>query len=144
MIAFFKRIPLGIKLLLISVVPLLFIVFLTIRLQHERQKQVNVFIAFIERIKRNGNIILLIEDLQHERKLSFDHVMNKVGEERLSHQRHKTDSVLSILQKSKDPQIMELNKYTKLGELDSIRIRINNNNISSDAVTNYYSSLIFA
>ena len=143
MIAFFKRIPLGIKLLLISVVPLLFIVFLTIRLQHERQKQVNVFIAFIERIKRNGNIILLIEDLQHERKLSFDHVMNKVGEERLSHQRQKTDSVLSILQKSKDPQIMELNKYTKLGDLDSIRARINNNTISSDAVTNFYSSLIF-
>ena len=143
MIAFFKRIPLGIKLLLISVVPLLFIVFLTIRLQHERQKQVNVFIAFIERIKRNGNIILLIEDLQHERKLSFDHLMDKVGEETLSQQRHKTDSVLNILQKSKDPQIMELNKYTKLGELDSIRIRINNNNISSDAVTNYYSSLIF-
>lgn len=143
MISFFKRIPLGIKLLLISIVPLIFIVFLTIRLQQERQKQVNVFIAFIERIKRNGNIILLIEDLQHERKLSFDHVMNKVGEEALSKQRIKTDSILNILNQSKDPQIMELDRYTKLGSLDSIRNRINNNTIASDAVTNFYSSLIF-
>ena len=143
MISFFKRIPLGLKLLLISIVPLLFIVFLTYQLQHERQKQVNVFIAFIERIKRNGNIILLIEDLQNERKLSFDHVMNKVGEDALLKQRNKTDSVLNILHKSKDPQIMQLDKYTKLADLDSIRNRINNNSISSDAVTNFYSSLIF-
>ena len=143
MISFFKRIPLGIKLLLISIVPLIFIVFLTIRLQHERQKQVNVFIAFIERIKRNGNIILLIEDLQHERKLSFDHVMNKVGEEILAKQRNKTDSILNILNQSKDPQIMELDKYTKLGGLDSIRNKINNNTIASNAVTDFYSSLIF-
>ncbi len=143
MISFFKRIPLGIKLLLISIVPLIFIVFLTIRLQHERQKQVNVFIAFIERIKRNGNIILLIEDLQHERKLSFDHVMNKVGEEILAKQRNKTDSILNILNQSKDPQIMELDRYTKLGSLDSIRNKINNNTIASNAVTDFYSSLIF-
>lgn len=143
MISFFKRIPLGTKLLLISVIPLVFIIFLTNQLQHERQKQVNVFIAFIERMKRNGNIILLIENLQSERKLSFDHVMNKMGTEALINQRNNTDSVLQLLMHTKDPQIMQLDKYTKLGALDSIRNGINNSTIGSDAVTNFYSGLIF-
>ncbi|MBA2498505.1 MAG: nitrate- and nitrite sensing domain-containing protein [Chitinophagaceae bacterium] len=143
MIAFFKRIPLGVKLLLISVIPLLFIVFLAYQLHHEKQKQVNIVVAIIEKIKRNGNIILLIESLQAERKLSFDHVMHRNGEIALSTQRTYTDSVLNLLYQSKDPQIMEFDKYTKLGALDSIRNRISNNEIETDAVTNYYSSMIF-
>ena len=143
MISFFKRIPLGIKLLLISIIPLLLIVFLAYQLHFERQKQVNVIVAYTEKIKRNTKIVKLIEDLQNERKLSYDLLLNKGRENELSLQRKETDSILNILKATADPQILEFHKYTNLESLDSIRTGVNNKTMDNDQVTNFYSSLIF-
>lgn len=143
MISFFKRMPLSIKLLLIGIIPLLLIVYLAYELHFERQKQVNVIVAYTEKIKRNAKIVLLIEYFQNERKLSYDHLLNKGKTNELSDLRVKTDSILNILKSTEDPQILEFHKYTNLESLDSTRSGVDNNSMTSDQVTNFYSSLIF-
>src|ERR1700741_2044833 len=90
----FKRLPFPAKLMLIGIVPMIFFIFLSVQLYNERTQKVKLFGSYIDRMHRNADLSRLINNLQAERKYSFDYSLNKTMREQLNHQRPQTDSSL--------------------------------------------------
>lgn len=138
-----NRVPLKAKLLLIAVVPIIFIGFLSIRYYKEKTRNLNLMRAHIERIQQSANITRLIEQLQRERRYSFDYALNKTSRNELIAQRPRTDSIINILVKKHDAHLKEFTLYTSLNKIDSIRNRIDAGLLVPNQVMQFYSGSIF-
>src|SRR5690349_4449737 len=120
---FFRRIPLPVKLMLIGLIPLAFLIYLSLELYQEKAEKVAVLKGYIQHINQSANINLLIDELQTERKLSFDYAMKKKGNDLLLRQRPLTDSVINLLKKSNDDALTNFTEYTFLKDLPDIRAK---------------------
>lgn len=140
---FVKRLPLQTKLLLIAIVPILFIGFLTIRLYNEKTKNLEVINSYLTRMRHSAVITRLIDQLQMERGLSFDYVLQPTNPQALLAQRLATDSSLKQLEAIHDRSLDSFTKYTFLESLDSIRRLINSNKYSTTEVMYFFSNSIF-
>ncbi|HEY0751159.1 MAG TPA: ATP-binding protein [Chitinophagaceae bacterium] len=138
-----NRIPLKAKLLLIAVVPIIFIGFLSTRYYTEKTRYLNLMRTHIARIQQSANITRLIEQLQRERRYSFDYALNKTSRNELIAQRPKTDSIINILVEKHDAHLKEFTLYTSLNKIDSIRDRIDSGLLVPNQVMQFYSGSIF-
>ena len=139
----FRRIPFAFKLLLIGLLPLAFIIFLTVQLYEEKDKNINVLQGQIERINQVGNISNLIHELQTEQKLSFDLAIKKTELEALLKQRIGTDSALKKIKEIDDPLLNGFEEYTSLNQLLNTRIQLDSGHLRPDRVTHFYSNTTF-
>jgi len=140
---FFRRLPLPVKLMLIGFIPLFFIIYLTYQLYQEKKIKVDIIGGYIERIQQSGNISMLIKEMQDERKLSFDKVVRRTGDERLKVQRIKTDATLKKMEQSNDQSLKGFEQFTYLHKLPEIRAKVDSGTANSDILTHYYSNMIF-
>src|SRR5688572_25438910 len=140
---FFRRLPLLAKLMLIGLIPFTFLVFVTIQLYNEKTAKLKLFDDYRTYIDESANINGLIDALQEERKFAFDYVITKGMRKELILQRPRTDALLQKLIKSGNPSIAGLTTFTKLGELNEVRTRIDAFKIKSDGVMHFYSNTIF-
>src|SRR5438270_13599341 len=100
--SFFRKLPLAGKLVLISVVPLVMLIYLSIQVYYEEEVKLSLFDSYMEKIKESEHINTLINELQEERRLSFDYAMKKLPHEAVLYQRPLADAVIRELERSDD------------------------------------------
>lgn len=140
---FFRRLPLAGKLVLISVVPLIMLIYLSIEVYYEEVVKLSLFDSYMEKINESEQINALINELQEERRLSFDYAMHKTPHEAVLHQRPATDAVIRQLERSNDAGISSFSKYTFLTNLPGIRASIDTSHINPDVVMYNFMTIIF-
>ncbi|RZJ34433.1 MAG: HAMP domain-containing protein [Flavobacterium sp.] len=140
---FFRRLPLHTKLILIGLIPFVFLSFLTYQIYNEKTEKLKIFDNYRQYLAESENINSLIDAMQEERKFSFDYAITKQNRQNLVLQRPKTDSIIAQLIKSKDPSLAGFTHYTKLGQLDSIREKVDAFATDPNGVMHYYSNTIF-
>ena len=140
---FFRRLPLPGKMILIGLVPLLFLVFMSFQIYHEKTQKVNQLGSFIQRIQQTGNTNTLIDYLQNERKYTFDFAMTKSRPAELDVQRPATDSIINYLQQNPDPSMESFANYTFLDKLQQVRNQADSGKIGPNEVMHYYSTMIY-
>lgn len=142
---FFRRLPLRVKLLLLILFPLALLVFLAFQLYSEKSENAELVHSYIERINRSVNISELIDNLQSERKTSYNYVLTKDDTSRLNTfaQRVRTDSSLKELDKySNELSLRHYRRYTFLDSLDATRRKIDKG-MQADQVMHYYTTAVY-
>src|SRR5688572_1504945 len=141
---FFRKLPLSVKLLLIGLLPFIFLIYLSFQLYKERAATIRLLETYINRVNESANIHSLIDELQNERRYSFIYTMKKERPPVLYIQRARTDSIMKVLQNSKNVALEGFPSYTFLNDLPAIRAAIDTiSNLGSDVVMTYYTNAIF-
>lgn len=141
---FFKRLPLTTKLLLLTLFPILLIVYLSIGIYHEKTKNVQLIRGYIERIDESADIAELIGNLQSERRYSFAYALKKdiASKTQMETQRSATDLAIKKLDQRNDSTLRNFKDYTFLKNLTGVRYAIDSGT-SQDVVMQYYTTAIF-
>ncbi len=141
--SFFRKLPLSIKLLLIGLIPVLFLVYIAGQLYIEKKIRVNIVRDHIEHIHEAGNISNLIYQLERERKFSYEYALKKDSFGRLTIQQPLTDTLITNLERSDDPDLRNFTQYTFLNKLDSVRKALDRNSrYPPDSIMSFYTNLI--
>lgn len=143
MIVRFRNLSLTVKLLLIGLIPILFLIYFSIIIYHEKSQKVELLGNYIEHVKQSENTNELIAELTRERRFSYFFIINDTGYNNLLVHRQRTDSILQLLEKSNDFSLRDFPKYTFLDGLDSIRTEIDSQKITSNGIMQYYTDAIF-
>jgi len=144
MTSFFRKLPLSYKLMLIGIIPIVFLIYLSGELYVEKNQRVKLISNYIDHIHESGNISSLINELESERKYSYEYALKKDDYNNVLLQRPRTNGIVRLLKKSKDPAIANFSDYTFLNNLSSIRKAIDTaENYSPDSVMEYYTKTIF-
>lgn len=140
---FFRRLPLPIKLLLISLIPLTFLIYLFLKLYIEKTQKVNLLHTYMQRIDQSADMARLIDALREENRYSYDFVLQKSNQPQMLQQRTKTDAVINKLQQYNDPTLKDFTQYTFLHDLQAMRNRIDNGQLPANGVMHYFTNAIF-
>jgi PAS domain S-box-containing protein len=138
-----RSLPLTAKLLILAILPLIFAAYLTFQLYKEKQRNVIQFKSYLERIEQTAIIARLIDQLQLERRYSFDYALRNTGREKMTAQRPVTDSLLDKLQEKQDKNLKGFMNYAFLDDIDSVRQRIDRKAYDANRVMHYYSAAVF-
>src|SRR6476619_7925159 len=114
----FRSLPLPVKLLLIGFIPLALLVYTSLQIYADKNRKVKLLSSYIERIQQSGNINILIDYLEKERKFSFDYAIQKNPRTELDKQRVRTDSVIQQLEAG---TLSGFKSYTFLEKLQDTR-----------------------
>ncbi|HEU0137651.1 MAG TPA: nitrate- and nitrite sensing domain-containing protein, partial [Flavobacterium sp.] len=143
MSSFIRKLPLQAKLMFIAAVPFLFLIFLTWQVYHEKNQKLDILLKYKEYVSASADITSLIDALQDERKFSFDYsILKKMRPELLS-QRPKTDALIQKLVENNDPSLVGFKHYTRIGELDQMRNKLDSATIGPNEVMHFYSNTVF-
>jgi signal transduction histidine kinase len=138
----FKRLPLPVKLMLIGIVPLAFTIYLSFHLFQEKSKKVSLLGSYIDRMHLSADLSMLINNLQIERKYSFEYALNKTMQQELLQQRPVTDSVLKLMSVYGESPA-DFASYTFLKDLTNVRTATDSGFLSANIIMDYYSSTIY-
>ncbi len=138
----FKRLSLPVKLMLIGIVPLVFFVYLAIQLYNEKSQKVKLLGSYIDKMHRSADILMLISNLQIERRYSFEYSLNKTMRKQLLKQRPVMDSMLLRMSNYDEP-LSDFCSYTFLDKLPDVRTAIDSGFMKPGIVMDYYSSTIY-
>jgi len=138
-----KRAPFPVKLLLIGLLPLVFLCIIAYELNQSRNEKIAVINATELRLDRTAAVIKLIDELQIERRLSFNYAINKTDNGATAVQRNKTDAAIASLVQL-DPTVgADLKNFTFLNDLEAKRLLLNEQRLSPEGVMTFYSNAIF-
>jgi PAS domain S-box-containing protein len=140
---FFRRLPLLAKLLIIAIVPIVFIIFLTVKVYNEKSANVNQIKTYLKSIEQSSTITRLIDQLQNERSFSFDYALLKNHQVEMISERPVTDSLLKALELSNEKNLKGFREYTFLDNIDSVRKKIDKGQYNANQVMHFYSSAVF-
>ena len=140
---FFRKLPLAVKLILIGLVPLIFIIYLTLELYREKTAKLQGLRRNIEEVNQSANLAALINSLQEERKLSFDNALGKVKYNDLLKIRTVTDSLLRKVENSDNPSVQGFREYTSMDRLMDTRRAIDTGSPNPNVIMHNYSNTIF-
>ncbi|HKP33003.1 MAG TPA: ATP-binding protein [Chitinophagaceae bacterium] len=140
---FFRQLPLPLKLLLVGLVPLLFLIYLSMQLYIEKTQKVNLLGSYIASIDQSASITRLIDELQKERRFSYEFALKKDWKAEMLQQRPVTDSVIQFLEKKHDETLADFQKYTFLQDLKNMRLQLDSNRFPANQVMHSYTNMIF-
>lgn len=129
--------------MLIGFLPVLLLIYVGIDLYDEKKEQIELIKLYRQRIDQSALVSRLIDNLQRERKSSFDFAVNGDDSTTLSQLRPTTDSIISVLLASEDVGLKQFTIYTNLKGIDSVRSRIDNGSLPAPAVMHFYTNAIF-
>jgi signal transduction histidine kinase len=142
--SFFRNLPLPYKLILIAIIPIVFVIYLSIQLYLEKSQQVKLTGDYVEKIHESGNINNLMDAMQTERRYSFENALTKKKYDSVIIQRKVTDSALSLLKQSKDLSLTQFPEYTFIKDLPKIRLALDTSkNYSANTIMQFYTASIF-
>jgi signal transduction histidine kinase len=142
MIVRFRNLSLTAKLFLLGIIPVLFLIYFSWIIYHEKFQKVDLIGSYIKHIEQSQKVMGLVAELTRERRYSYFFILGDSGFKPLLQHRKKTDSVLLLLSISKDPSYKDFQQYTFLDKLDSVRSLIDSNKINPNGVTEYYTDAI--
>jgi len=130
--------------MLIGIIPIVFLIYLSAQLYVEKGQRVTLISNYIDHIHESGNIANLINELESERKYSYEYGLKKKYYSKVLRQRPRTDSVILLLKKSTDPALTDFSEYTFLNDLESVRKALDTAaNYSANSIMEYYTKTIF-
>ena len=129
--------------MLIGFIPLAFLAYQSAELYHEKKQRLQLLDSYRERIHQSLRITTLIDNLQVERKFSFDYALQKTSQTEMLAARPATDSLIAQLDAKHDFSLKDYKSYTFLDTLRPIRALIDSNRFGSAQVMHYYSTMIF-
>ena len=130
--------------MLIGIIPLIFLIYLSYELYKEKTQRINLIGDYIEQIHESANIANLIDELQKERRRTYQYVLKKKGYNDIILQRPHTDTAIKRLERSKSLSISNFTRYTFLDNLETVRIAVDSaKNYPASAVMQYYTNAIF-
>lgn len=141
--ATFRTLSLKVKLLLIGFIPILFLVYFSIMIYREKSQKVELIGNYIEHVEQSANISELIAELSRERRYSYFYILKDSVYSQILPHRIKTDSIMRILNKSKDLALKNYTKYTFLDNLSVMRATIDSSKTNTNLVIQYYTDAIF-
>src|SRR5690349_16599467 len=140
---FFRQLPLPLKLLLVGLVPLQLLLYLSMQLYIEKTQKVNLLGSYIASIDQSASITRLIDELQKERRYSYEFALKKDWKDEMLRQRPVTDSVIAFLEKKHDEMLSDFQKYTFLQDLKNMRQQLDSNRFPASQVMHSYTNMIF-
>ncbi|MGZ5286011.1 MAG: ATP-binding protein [Flavisolibacter sp.] len=140
---FFRKLPLPAKLMLIGFVPLLFLIFLTLQLYIQKSQKLAILERYIHKFDESATITRLIDNLQAERRFSYEYVLNRNWGPEMLVQRKKTDSLISVLSSNRDTTMKGFENYSFLVNLEQTRNNIDSGVTAANHVMHYFSATIF-
>ena len=141
---FFRTLPLPAKLTLIGIIPIAFIIYLSISLYIEKSHRVKLIGDYIERIHESETISKLMDAMQTERRYSYEYALTKKKYDTVLIQRKVTDSVLALLKQTKDLALADFPQYTFIKDLAGVRRQLDTaRNYSANAIMQFYTTAIF-
>ena len=114
----FRRLPLPFKLVFM---PLLFLIYLTVTVFIEKKQKLSLLEGYIQRIGLSANLSRLIDNLQYERQYSFDYVLKKGERQKMLDHRQRADSLIHLLETSKDSALRNFPSYSLLHNIRQTR-----------------------
>ena len=130
--------------MLIGIIPIVFLIYLSAQLYVEKGQRVTLIGNYIDHIHESGNIANLINELETERKYSYEYGLKKKYYSKVLLQRPRTDSIILLLKKSTDPALTDFSEYTFLNDLESVRKALDTAaNYSPNSIMEYYTKTIF-
>ena len=141
--SFFRKLPLPVKLMLISLIPLALIIYLALQFYVEKTQRINLLDSYLQSIEQSSDITLLIDVLQQERSSSYEFSLKKERQAEMLAQRPQTDSIVQDLQRHHDISLKDFPRYTFIDTLQDIRQRIDAGQIAPNGVMHYYTNMIF-
>lgn len=138
-----NKLPFPVKLMLIGIVPLLFLIYMAVEINHSQVQKIQVLEKFIVRVQQSANISSLIDALQAERRYAFGFALNKSDETTLMIKRNATNLAMADLEAKADERLLNFKSYTFLEKLPSFRKRMDDAQEETDAVMSFYSNIIF-
>ncbi len=142
MIVRFRNLSLTAKLFLLGIIPVLFLIYFSLIIYHEKSQKVDLIGSYIRHIEQSQKVLGLVAELTNERRFSYFFLLGDSGFQPLLQRRKKTDSILRLLSRSPDPSYKDFRQYTFLDKLDSVRGLIDSNKINPYGVTEYYTDAI--
>ncbi len=128
--------------MLIGIIPLVFMIYLSVQLYNERTQKIGLLKNYIERMHRSSDLSGLITNMQLERRYSFDYSLKKTMYGELKKQRPLTDSMLKKMTQE-DETLAEFSSYTFFDQLNNVRNAIDSGLMEPGIVMDYYSSTIY-
>ncbi|MGH2646717.1 MAG: nitrate- and nitrite sensing domain-containing protein, partial [Ginsengibacter sp.] len=142
--SFFRKLPLSYKLMLIGIVPVLFLIYLSGQLYLDKKQRVTLVGDYIDHINESREIASLISALEMERRYSYEYALKKGRYSKVIIQRPRTDAAIKLLEKSKDPAILNFPEYTFLNKLQKTRNALDTSvNAPPNIITRFYTNTIF-
>jgi signal transduction histidine kinase/CheY-like chemotaxis protein len=138
----FQRIPLPVKLMLISIIPLAFIVYFAIQLMNEREKRIVMIDSLMKNIEVTPDIVKAVTALQAERWAAINYTLQKessVNEMQLL--RGNFNNSLVPLDAFFSSEDKEYRKHALLDKLDDYRGQIDRREISVEQVMQRYTDI---
>jgi signal transduction histidine kinase len=139
----FKKIPLSAKLMVIGLVPLLFIVILARQIYSAEVEKIDMLGSYKTSIEETAQMSKVMDELQNERRLSFDFLMHTASHSALVTQRNITDTAVQRLEKSKDSVFKNFSAYSFLNTLPQVRLSIDTGHLSDMTVMYDYTNIIY-
>jgi signal transduction histidine kinase len=139
----FNRIPLSAKLIVIGLVPLLFIVILARQVYSAEVEKINLLADYKTSIEETAQMSKVMDELQNERRLSFDFLMHKAQRTSLVTQRNITDAAVQQLEKNKDSLFRNFSTYSFLNTLPQVRASIDTGHLTDIIVMYDYTNIIY-
>lgn len=141
MISLFKKLSLPNKLILIGIIPLLFLIGISVDYYLFEKQKLNLLNDDVRLVTRSTTVAQLLDELQEERRLAYEYSLKKTSHPQLLIQRKRTDSILNVL--NSDPELRGFEKYTMLGDLQETRIHNDQQKLPPILVMSYYTTAIF-
>src|SRR5688572_14142287 len=129
--------------MLLGVVPLILLIYLSVQLISEQEKKLDLLHSYLIRIHQSSDISNLINELQAERRFSFDYALKGGEKDQMLQQRKLTDSAVQWLNNNYKEQLNDFTVYTFLSDLAPNRVKIDSAKMNANAVMHYFTTSIF-
>ncbi len=131
------------KLGVIGLIPILFIIFLALSVQSEKQERLNTLEQFRLQIQQSANVNNFISELQSERRYAFAYAVSQHGESNMLLQQVRTDEALEKIQPTPGSRLEGFQQFTSIEDLAGFRQRIIEKKVTEEEVMEFYSNIIF-
>ncbi|HTM66263.1 MAG TPA: response regulator [Flavipsychrobacter sp.] len=138
----FKKIPFPVKLLIIGLLPLIFLLVVSIQLHKQRSEKIEIIEATAQRMNRAALISELVDCLQSERRISFSYAITKQNNGTLGLLRNKTDEAITEIERREGKNLNGVQNYTFLNRLDVMRSLLDEGKLNASEVMEYYTNAI--
>jgi len=129
--------------MVVGLLPLLFLLFLSVTVYHQQNEKLELLQTTLSRVNRSAVIANVIDQLQNERRESFNKAITKAGPERVINLRFKTDAALEKIRELEKESYEGFQYYTFLNSLGAVRDSLDAGLMQPTNVAAYFTNVIF-
>lgn len=129
--------------MVVGLLPLIFLLFLAVTVYHQQNEKIALLESTMSRVQRSAALANVIDQLQSERRASYNKSITKTGQERVITSRSKTDEALEQFRPFEQESFEGFRSYTFLDQLSAIRDSLDRGAMTPAQITSYYTNIVF-